>query len=173
MLKLHDEIFTLQQDVLIHWNKMSSNRDGWVEVVSSPIVAVSLVYTYHPIPPLTKESPFLTPEEIDAEEAVLVPFKLIPLRPLRSQLPQKKKGKGSPSTKLFSEDDGDVNLSNMEPDIISLEIEVGPSVAYLYGSLVRNFLHLKVMLLISTKWGSRTATNTNLCCIILYIYKYI
>ena len=130
------------------YNKIYSIRDGWIEVVSSPIVAVSLVYTYHPIPPLTKESPFLTPEEIDSEEAVLVPFKLIPLRPLRSQLPQKKKGKGSPTTKLFPDDDGDVNLGDMEPDIISLEIEVGPSVAHLYGSLVRNFLHLKVIFLL-------------------------
>lgn len=32
----------------------------------------------------------------------------------------------------------------MEPDLISLELEVGPSILCLYGSLLRNFLHVKV-----------------------------
>lgn len=34
--------------------------------------------------------------------------------------------------------------ANMEPDLIALELEVAPSMLCIYGSLLRNFLHVKV-----------------------------
>ena len=60
--------------------------DGWVDVMTTPIVAISITYTYHPVPPTGEdplrilEEPISTPE---AEEQLLIPLRLVPLRPLR------------------------------------------------------------------------------------------
>ena len=60
--------------------------DGWVDVMTTPIVVISITYTYHPVPPTGEdplrilEEPISTPE---AEEQLLIPLRLVPLRPLR------------------------------------------------------------------------------------------
>ena len=60
--------------------------DGWVDIMTTPIVAISITYTYHPVPPTGEdplrilEEPISTPE---AEEQLLIPLRLVPLRPLR------------------------------------------------------------------------------------------
>ena len=75
--------------------------------------------------------PISTP---DAEEQLLIPLRLVPLRPLRPKRMKIPTG----SSPL------DFDPTQMNPDLISLELEVGPSVLYVYGSLLRNFLHVKV-----------------------------
>ena len=75
----------------------------------------------------------------DAEETILVPpVKLVPLRPLR---PKRLKSMGQDTS-----DGGDAEFdpTSMDADQISVDIEIAPSTAFAYGTLVRNFLHLKV-----------------------------
>ena len=114
------------------------SSDGWVDVWTTPIVAISIGYVYHPCPPTGESDPNRqTPQPIstpDAEEMLLIPLRLVPLRPLR---PKKCKSGSQSSAPEF-------DPTSMEPDLISLELEVGPSVVCAYGSILRNFLHLKV-----------------------------
>lgn len=58
--------------------------------------------------------------------------RLVPQRPLRP-----KKSRVNTTVEDF-------DPTEMEPDLIQVELEVGPSVLCVYGSLLRNFLHLKV-----------------------------
>ena len=37
----------------------------------------------------------------------------------------------------------DFDATSLSPDLVSVELELGPSELYLYGSLFRSFLHLK------------------------------
>lgn len=113
--------------------------DGWVDVWTTPIAALSIGYVYHPIPPTGNEAGGAADESLDAEETLLIPVRLVPLRPLR---PKKNRMIGIDYN--GSGLDEEFDPTKMEDDQISVEIEIGPSVCYAYGSLVRNFLHLKV-----------------------------
>ncbi|ESO10151.1 hypothetical protein HELRODRAFT_72794, partial [Helobdella robusta] len=126
------------------WHRLCLKENGWVDVVTSPIVAFSMVYTYHPMPLLYtgKELGSFNTEEIDAEESILIPFRLIPLRPLRPQNPSKKKSKHHSQNKTSGGDD-EFDASELEPDNISIELEIGPSVLKAYGSLVACALEFK------------------------------
>ena len=65
----------------------------------------------------------------DPEEALLIPLR--PLRPAStSKVPH------------------DFDAGQMDSDLISVELEVAPSVVCVYGSLLRNFLHVKVKMLL-------------------------
>lgn len=72
---------------------------------------------------MPKEGTLSTPE---LEEAMLTP-----LRPVMPKGPVNEIPQGF--------DPGD-----LEPDLISLELEVAASILCIYGSLLRNFLHVKV-----------------------------
>lgn len=111
------------------------DSEGWVDVWTTPIAALSIGYTYHPIPP----TGHTTDESLDAEETLLIPVRLVPLRPLR---PKKNRFSGMDSG--GGSQDDEFNPIKMAADQITVEIEIGPSVCYAYGSLIRNFLHLKV-----------------------------
>ncbi|KAL5011394.1 hypothetical protein ScPMuIL_009945, partial [Solemya velum] len=114
------------------WRRFTNKDSGWIDCWSTTNVALSIGYMYHPMPLLVDsyrqtgsammEGLITTPE---LEEALL-----IPLRPI----------KGS-STEALPPSDFDP--STMEADVISVELEVAPSVLCLYGSLLRNFLHVK------------------------------
>lgn len=82
-------------------------------------------------------------ESLDAEETLLIPVRLVPLRPLR---PKKNRMIGIDYNGMGQDEDFDP--TKMADDQITVEIEIGPSVCYAYGSLVRNFLHLKVFFLV-------------------------
>jgi len=113
------------------WKKVFQPSAGWVDVWTTPIAAVSVTYTYHPMPPL-KEA------ENPADFPVNFPTLLAPLRPLRP-----KKRLSPPEYGETMTNEANFNPTCLTPDEIRVEIEVGPSVAFAYGSLVRNFLHLK------------------------------
>ena len=44
---------------------------------------------------------------------------------------------------------------SLEPDKVTLELEIGPSVVLLFGAWLRKFMHLKVGVLVMKKrfWG--------------------
>ena len=60
---------------------MDNFSEGWIDCWTTPIVALSISYTYHPMPPTGEGSKFdehlTTPE---AEEQLLIPLRLVPLR---------------------------------------------------------------------------------------------
>ncbi|KAK3099624.1 hypothetical protein FSP39_007134 [Pinctada imbricata] len=112
-----------------HWRNFTKESDGWIDCWCTKNVAISINYTYHPMPPLRQYSETSTPDQSrvtspDQEEKLLHP-----LRPPRTALPT-----GPP-------EGFDPGL--MDHDLIALELEVAPSMLCVYGSLLRNFLHVK------------------------------
>ena len=96
-------------------------------------MALTITYKYYPMPALMKPDSHhiaIATDDIlmtaqDPEEALLIPLR--PLRPAStSKIPQ------------------DFDAGEMDCDLISVELEVAPSVVCVYGSLLRNFLHVKV-----------------------------
>jgi len=114
---------------------MMCYSNGWVDIWSTPKATVNISYNYHPIPPsgqYTDEFPG-TP---DGEETILIPV-LVAQRPLRPRT-QGRDPSVYPGMKEF-------DPTMMHPDLIDVKINIGASVCYAYGSLVCNFLNLKVM----------------------------
>jgi len=111
---------------------------GWVDVWTTPIAAVSITYMYHPVP-------LLKGAEVPTGGGIFLhcPAPLAPLRPLR---PKKRLTPRTDSSGCDgSLDTDEFYPPSLEPDQITVEIEIGPSVCFAYGSLVRNFLQLKVV----------------------------
>ena len=105
---------------------------GWIDCWTTPIAALSITYTYHPMPLLhVCSDPVAGLEDninsgLELEEALL-----IPLRPIRHEL-------------LYSKPPDDFEVTSMEPDLIGVELEVGPSVLCLFGSLLLSMWNIKV-----------------------------
>ncbi|XP_015586515.1 uncharacterized protein KIAA1109 isoform X3 [Cephus cinctus] len=111
------------------WRNVCQKGFGWVDCWSVPIVALSINYTYHPCPPLgpVPQANITTPEK---EEILLSPMRI----------PRCRKSPGLQWTQDGSEK---FDPQSLTPDKVSLELEIGPSILILYGSLIKNFIHLK------------------------------
>ncbi|XP_012263790.2 transmembrane protein KIAA1109 homolog isoform X5 [Athalia rosae] len=111
------------------WRNVCQRESGWVDCWSVPIVALSINYTYHPCPPLgpTPQANITTPEK---EEILLSPMRI----------PRCRK---SPGLQWTQDGSQKFDPQSLSPDKVSLELEIGPSVLVLYGSLIKNFVHLK------------------------------
>nr|XP_034186923.1 transmembrane protein KIAA1109 isoform X7 [Osmia lignaria] len=111
------------------WRNVCQKGAGWVDCWSVPIVALSINYTYHPCPPLgpTPQANITTPEK---EEILLSPMRI----------PRCRKSPGLQWTKNGSQK---FDPQSIAPDKVSLDLEIGPSILILYGSLLKNFIHLK------------------------------
>nr|XP_037285868.1 transmembrane protein KIAA1109 homolog [Rhipicephalus microplus] len=107
------------------WHFVTQPSKGWVEVVSVPIVALSLQYTYHPIPPLD----FAHPLDFDVTTPEKEELLLSPIRPPKKH------------ATLVAPNDFDPGL--MAADVLSLELEIGPSVLSLEGGLLHLLMQLK------------------------------
>ncbi|XP_041357043.1 transmembrane protein KIAA1109-like isoform X2 [Gigantopelta aegis] len=112
------------------WRKKTQTSAGWIDCWNTSSVAFSLLYTFHPSPILnfTSKSP-IGLDELPTpmrEESLLSP-----LRPPPSDTPKKKVTAAN------------FDATTLEPDVINVELELAPSVLCLYGSLLRNFIHLK------------------------------
>ena len=106
---------------------------GWVDCWLTPIVALSINYTYHPIPSVNKVDKYVAFESLstpDAEEMLLIPLRLNPLHSVKQK----------PSS-----EEAEFDPTEMESDEISVELEVGPSEICVYGALLNNLWHIKVM----------------------------
>ncbi|XP_074602504.1 transmembrane protein KIAA1109 homolog tweek isoform X2 [Brevipalpus obovatus] len=109
------------------WRRCATRENGWLDCWTVPIVALSITYTYYPVPPKThapKPSEITTPER---EELLLEPIrpKRISSIDPRTQAP-------------VGFDPG-----SMEPDLVEIELEVGPSKICLYGALFRMLWNIK------------------------------
>lgn len=105
-------------------------RSAWIDCWSVPIVALAIQYIYHPIPPLgpDPQADITTPEK---EELLLSPMRI----------PKHRKS----TTVNFTEKTKRQNFdpSSLAPDKVTVEIEIGSSILYAYGAILRNFIHLK------------------------------
>ncbi|KAJ8666820.1 hypothetical protein QAD02_008482 [Eretmocerus hayati] len=111
------------------WRNVCQKSMGWVDCWSIPIAALSINYTYHPCPPLgpAPQANITTPEK---EEILLSPMRI----------PRCRK---SPGIQWTKKDNQKFDPLSLDPDKVSLELEIGPSVLLLNGSLIKNFIHLK------------------------------
>ncbi|RWS26602.1 uncharacterized protein B4U80_02673, partial [Leptotrombidium deliense] len=110
------------------WRNVVKSENGWVHCWSVPIIALSITYTYHPVPPkasFPRESEITTPEK---EEILLEPIRPDTVSTVTAK-------------KCLTPDDFDPGL--MDADLVELELEVGPSTMCLYGTLFRMLWNLK------------------------------
>lgn len=96
------------------------DSDGWVDCWTTSNVAISIGYNYHPMPVLLQQAP-------SDEESLTAPLR--------------------PSKYLHLQPPDNFDPGEMDSDLIAVELEVAPSMLCVYGSLLRNFLHVKVTLL--------------------------
>ncbi|KAF7987765.1 hypothetical protein HCN44_003628 [Aphidius gifuensis] len=111
------------------WRRICQKNSGWIDCWSIPIGALSINWIYHPCPPLgpAPQANITTPEK---EEILLSPMRI----------PRCRK---SPGIGWNQNGGQKFDPQSITPDKVSLELEIGPSILILYGSLINNFLHLK------------------------------
>nr|XP_033335326.1 transmembrane protein KIAA1109 homolog isoform X11 [Megalopta genalis] len=111
------------------WRNVCQKGAGWVDCWSVPIVALSINYTYHLCPPLgpAPQANITTPEK---EEILLSPMRI----------PRCRK---SPGLQWSTNGSQKFDPQSIAPDKVTLDLEIGPSILFLYGSLLKNFIHLK------------------------------
>ena len=109
------KIYTIK--ISITKKEFNSHSEGWVDCWTTSNVAISIGYTYHPMPVLLQQTP-------KDEETLIAPLR--------------------PSKYLHPQAPDHFDPGEMESDLIAVELEVAPSMLCVYGSLLRNFLHVKV-----------------------------
>ncbi|CAK1602686.1 unnamed protein product, partial [Parnassius mnemosyne] len=109
------------------WRRKCVKSQGWVDCWSVPIVALSVRYNYHPIPPFGPEpqADITTPEK---EEILLSPMRI----PRMRKQPQMN----------WAIDGNTFDRTSLPPDKVSVELEVGPSVLLAYGTIITSFMNL-------------------------------
>ncbi|KFB49612.1 AGAP007960-PA-like protein [Anopheles sinensis] len=114
------------------WRRVCQRSTGWIDCWTVPIVALSIKYIYHPMPPLgpDPQADITTPEK---EEILLSPMRIPKLRK-------------SPAIAWTTVGEGGAprfDPTTLPPDQVSVELEIGSSVMLAYGAILRNFIHLK------------------------------
>lgn len=109
-------------------NVFCSGSNGWVDCWSVPIVAISIVFVYHPMPPLgpDPQADITTPEK---EEILLSPIRIPKMK--------------SPALKWTHADTNQLDPNTLTADKVTVEIEIGSSILFAYGTILRNFINLK------------------------------
>lgn len=124
-IKKKSEMFSTKK-----WRRVCERSAGWLDCWSVPILALSIQYVYHPMPPLgpDPQADITTPEK---EEILLSPMRI----------PKIKK---SPAIQWTSTA-GQVKFdpTTLPSDHVTVEIEIGSSVLLAYGSILKNFYYLK------------------------------
>ncbi|KAH8323336.1 hypothetical protein KR067_005364 [Drosophila pandora] len=113
------------------WRKICQRSAGWIDCWAVPILALSIQYVYHPVPPLgpDPQADITTPEK---EEILLSPMRIPKVRksPVSSwQQPPEQYSNFDPGT--------------LPADHVTVELEIGSSVLMAYGNVLRNFINLK------------------------------
>ncbi len=106
--------------------------DGWVQCWTVPFLLTTIQYTYHPLS-APGPSPQANVPTSEQEELLLTPVRFPPHSSLR--VPKSSKQSNIPV---------DFDPTTLAPDLVNVELELGPSELFVYGTLLRMFLHLKV-----------------------------
>ncbi|XP_055643314.1 bridge-like lipid transfer protein family member 1 isoform X2 [Toxorhynchites rutilus septentrionalis] len=111
------------------WRRVCQRSTGWIDCWTVPIVALSIKYIYHPMPPLgpDPQADITTPEK---EEILLSPMRIPKMRK-------------SPAITWSSAGQPKFDPTTLPPDQVSVELEIGSSIMLAYGSILKNFIHLK------------------------------
>ncbi|XP_038111246.1 transmembrane protein KIAA1109 isoform X3 [Culex quinquefasciatus] len=111
------------------WRRVCLRSAGWIDCWTVPIVALSIKYIYHPMPPLgpDPQADITTPEK---EEILLSPMRIPKMRK-------------SPAITWNDAGQPRFDPTSLPPDQVSVELEIGSSIMLAYGSILRNFIHLK------------------------------
>ncbi|CAG9772767.1 unnamed protein product [Ceutorhynchus assimilis] len=118
---------TKKTEIIPKWRNVCQNSAGWVDFWWIPIGAINISYIYHPSPPLgpQPQADISTP----VKEEIL-------LSPMRFPHHRKKRKRSLDRNQKF-------DPTTLKPDIVSVELEIGPSVVLLYGTALKNFMNFK------------------------------
>ncbi|XP_054742981.1 bridge-like lipid transfer protein family member 1 isoform X6 [Anastrepha obliqua] len=111
------------------WRKICQRSAGWIDCWTVPIVALSIQYVYHPVPPLgpDPQADITTPEK---EEILLSPMRIPKIRK-------------SPVSNWQKPEQHKFDPATLAADQVTVELEIGSSVLMCYGNVLRNFINLK------------------------------
>lgn len=112
------------------WRNLCNYDDGWFDCWTAPKVKLDIIFTYHPIP-LPGPQPQAEISTPEKEMKLLSPLR-VPPRFTRSATRS--------SLKAI--------IENFDPGLLvadkcKVELKVDSSTAYLYGTLIRTFMHVK------------------------------
>ncbi|KAI1299178.1 putative transmembrane protein [Halotydeus destructor] len=110
------------------WRLVSTKENGWTTCWSVPIVAISVCFTYHPSPPIDfwlKESDLPTPDREELLLDTLRPDAVSSIAAKRSRPPE------------------GFDPGTLDPDLVEVDIEIGPSTLCLYGVILRMLWDIK------------------------------
>ena len=116
------------------WRNLVKRSDGWVQCWTVPLLSLTIRYTYHPMTPAgpSPQANVPTPEK---EELLLTPVRFP--APANSSLRVPPKAiRAAPAVEF--------DVTSLPPDEVNVELELGPSELFVYGTVLRMFLHLKV-----------------------------
>jgi len=118
-----------------HWRNFVRRSDGWIQCWTVPILSLTIRYLYHPMsaPGPASQANVPTPER---EELLLTPVRFPTGNSSYLRIPNKTGGRSS-STAV------DFDVTTLTPDVVNVELELGPSELFVYGTVLRAFLHLK------------------------------
>ena len=115
------------------WRRKCQYSSGWIDCWCVPSLAINIEFQYHPCPMSgpQAQADITTP---DKESSLLGP-----LRPVGPQ----EAGTSSETLSPTQSSSFNFDPTTFEPDVCKVDLEVGPSVAFLYGTLISNFMHMK------------------------------
>ncbi|XP_040563283.1 bridge-like lipid transfer protein family member 1 [Lepeophtheirus salmonis] len=122
------KVFWKNESNASKWRRKCKYEDGWIDCWSAPSIFLKIDFIFHPIP-LPGPPPMADLPLSEIEEMLL--------SPLRAPL---KHSYINPKARSLPEN---VDPAQFEADEVKVDIKVGPSTAFLYGTLIRNFMHLK------------------------------
>lgn len=118
------------------WRNFVKRSEGWVQCWTVPVLSLGIQYIYHPMTPPgpAPQANVPTPER---EELLLTPVRF-PATSSTLRIPSKTT---RPST-------ADFDPTSLTPDQVHVDLELGPSELFVYGTVLRTFLNLKVDLVL-------------------------
>lgn len=117
----------------LRWRNFVKRSEGWVQCWTVPVLSLGIQYTYHPMTPPgpAPQANVPTPER---EELLLTPVRFPAPTSSSLRVPSR-----SPQQSTLEFD-----VTTLAPDQVNVELELGPSELFVYGTVLRTFLHLKV-----------------------------
>ena len=117
------------------WRRKCLYSDGWIDTWSVPNLALTIEFFFHPIP-VPGPAPQADVATPDKEDDLLSPLRM-------SSLPERTGADsemGSGSSVRSHAAPSEFDPESLEPDLCKVDLEVGPSALFLYGTLIRYVL---------------------------------
>ncbi len=114
------------------WRSLCKYEEGWIDCASAPKINLHIAFNYHPMPPPgpPPQAHVSTPEK---EKRLLTPLRVPPL--------VKQQSVTTPTVTLEVPSNFDPN--SLEADKVVVKLDIARASLYLYGTLIRSFMHMK------------------------------